>query len=75
VFPAIGKRLVEDITAAEVLDVLQPIWFAKPETASRVLQRIMAVFDSAILRGSRKRANPYTGVVAELGTDRWLWSF
>ncbi|MEQ1647042.1 MAG: integrase arm-type DNA-binding domain-containing protein [Hyphomicrobiaceae bacterium] len=69
VFPVIGKRPVSDVTAAEVLAVLQPIWFSKPETASRVLQRMKAVFDSAILRGTRERANPCIGVVGELGTD------
>lgn len=56
VFPAIGRRPVAEITAAEVLGVLQPIWFSKPETASRVLQRMKSVFDSAILRGTRERA-------------------
>ena len=69
VFPRIGKRPVADITAAEVLEVLQPIWFSKAETAARVLQRIKAVFDSAILRGTRERANPCIGVTGELGTD------
>ncbi len=69
VFPKIGKRPVADISAAEVIDVLKPIWFKKPETASRVLQRLNAVFDSAILRGVRERANPCIGVSRELGTD------
>lgn len=69
VFPVIGKRPVSEIGATEVLAVLQPIWFSKPETASRVLQRVKAVFDSAILRGTRERANPCIGIVGELGTD------
>jgi len=69
VFPKIGRRPVAEVTAAEVIDILQPIWFTKPETASRVLQRLRAVFDSAILRGMRERANPCIGVSAELGTD------
>lgn len=67
-FPKIGQRPVADIGAAEVLDVLQPLWFSKPETASRILQRIKAVFDSAILRGTREKANPCIGITAELGT-------
>ena len=66
--PTIGRRPVADITAAEILDILQPIWFSKPETAARVLQRLKAVFDSAILRGTRERANPCIGITAELGT-------
>jgi integrase len=68
VFPLIGNRLVAEITAAEVLAVLKPIWFSKPETASRVLQRIRATFDSAILRGTRQKANPCIGITQELGT-------
>jgi integrase len=69
VFPVIGNRPVAEVTPAEVLKVLQPIWFAKPETASRVLQRLSAVFDSAILRQTRERSNPCIGVTRELGTD------
>ena len=69
VFPAIGDRPVAEITAAEVIGVLKPIWFTKPETAARVLQRLKAVFDSAILRSTRERANPCIGVAVELGTD------
>lgn len=69
VFPVLGRRPVAEITAAEVLAVLEPIWFAKPETASRVLQRMNAIFDSAILRGNRERANPCIGVTRELGTE------
>ena len=68
VHPTIGRRPVADVTSAEVIAVLKPIWFTKPETAARVLQRMKVVFDSAILRGTRERANPCIGVVAELGT-------
>jgi integrase len=69
VLPRIGLLPVSTIAASDVLGVLEPIWFAKPETASRVLQRMRAVFDSAILRGLRERANPCIGIVGELGTD------
>jgi integrase len=65
--PHIGHRSVADITAADILGVLEPIWFRKPETASRVLQRMKAVFESAILRGTRERANPCVGLTRELG--------
>ncbi|MFA5955524.1 tyrosine-type recombinase/integrase [Hyphomicrobium sp.] len=70
VFPTIGKRPVAEITASEVIDVLKPIWFRKPETAGRVLQRVKATFDSAILRGTREKANPCIGVAQELGSLR-----
>jgi integrase len=69
VLPKIGHRPVADIAAADVIDILEPIWFTRPETAGRVLQRLKAVFDSAILRGARERANPCIGVPVELGTD------
>ena len=68
VFPTIGDRPVADVTTREVLEVLTPIWFNKPETARRVLQRIEAVFKSAILRGHRDKASPCIGVAQELGT-------
>ena len=55
VLPIIGNRPVAEIAAGEVIDVLKPIWFEKAETAARVLQRIKATFDSAILRGTRER--------------------
>jgi integrase len=69
VFPRIGRLPVSAIVASDVLGVLEPIWFTKPETASRIQQRMRAVFDSAILRGLRERANPCIGIVGELGTD------
>ncbi len=68
VFPSIGKRPIADITAAEVIDVLKPIWNDKPETAKRVVQRMRAVFEAAIVRGDRQTAAPTTGVKTVLGT-------
>jgi integrase len=67
VFPKIGSRPVGDVTHADILELLEPIWFARPETAKRVLQRIETVFKSAILRGQRERASPCIGVAQELG--------
>lgn len=68
VFPKIGDLPVADVTTGQVLDVLTPIWFEKPETAKRVLQRMELVFKSAIVRGIRTTASPCTGVSDELGT-------
>ena len=68
VFPFIGDIPVSEVTTANVLEVLTPIWFSKPETARRVLQRIEAVFKSAILHGSREKASPCVGVADYLGT-------
>ena len=52
-YPEIGPKLVTDITSADILAVLTPIWTEKPETASRVRQRMETVLDWAIARGYR----------------------
>lgn len=49
---------VDKITTSDVLQVLLPIWTTKPETASRVRQRIERVLDAAIALGLRLEANP-----------------
>ena len=41
-----------------VLKVLEPMWTAKPETATRVRARIEAVLDWATARGHRTGENP-----------------
>jgi hypothetical protein len=44
-FSKIGSKLVTDITSADILAVLTSIWTEKPETASRVRQRMETVLD------------------------------
>lgn len=56
--PIMGALRVSDIKLAHVLDVLQPIWSNKTETASRLRGRIEAVLDWAAARGYRDGANP-----------------
>ena len=51
--PVIGRKPVDEVTTGDVLAVLTPIWTAKPETASRVRQRLETVFDWAIFQGWR----------------------
>jgi hypothetical protein len=51
-------RPVDFIDVAGVLECLQPIWQAKPETASRLRGRIEAVLDSARVKGLRSGDNP-----------------
>jgi integrase len=58
VYPIIGALPVADIETSHVLAVLEPIWKAKPETASRVRGRIESVLDAAKTRGHRKGENP-----------------
>ena len=66
----IGERPVADVRAGEIIDMLRPIWTSKEETARKVLQRVDAVFTSAITREWRERASPCTGVAKELGARR-----
>ena len=53
VFPVIGRVPVDALSTTGVLAVLEPIWNAKPETATRVRQRMEVVFDYAIASGWR----------------------
>jgi integrase len=69
-YPTIGDRPVADVTPAEIIALLQPIWHTKRETATRVLQRMAVAFQSAIVRGDRMHANPCLGVRDELGRAR-----
>ena len=62
VFPTIGDRPVADIGSRRYLRIMTPIWFRKPETARRVLQRIGGRVLVSILRGRRERASACIGV-------------
>ncbi|MCX8997668.1 integrase arm-type DNA-binding domain-containing protein [Rhizobiaceae bacterium BDR2-2] len=57
-FPFIGKLQVRDIDTPHVLEVLEPIWKVKTETASRVRGRLEAVLDWATVRKYRSGTNP-----------------
>lgn len=46
-YPKLGSMLVQHIERAHVLEVLEPIWRTKSETASRVRSRIEIVLDYA----------------------------
>ncbi len=61
-FPLIGERPVDQLTTADVLRVLSPIWLTKAETARRVRQRMGAVLDWAKAAGFRSGDNPVQGV-------------
>jgi integrase len=56
--PVLGQKLVRDITLQDVLRVLEPIWQAKTETASRLRGRIEAVLSWATVAGHRTGDNP-----------------
>lgn len=52
--PHIGKLHVRHVTRAHIVDVLEPIWTTKTETASRVRGRIEQVLDWARVNGLRE---------------------
>jgi integrase len=56
--PIIGDFSVAAVDTGLVVQVLDPIWAMKPETASRVRGRIEAVLDAATVRGYREGPNP-----------------
>lgn len=58
VFPVMGDLPVGKVGTAEVLAALEPIWRAKPETASRVRGRIEAILDYGKTREWRSGENP-----------------
>jgi integrase len=51
--PIIGAKPVSEVTSADVLRVLTPIWTSKAETARRVKQRIGTVMKWAVAAGHR----------------------
>ena len=57
-FGKIGKVACADVTKAQVLAILKPIWTDKHETATRLRGRIESVLDWAIAKGYRADANP-----------------
>jgi integrase len=57
-FPALGSSPVKNIQTAQILKVLEPIWTAKHETATRVRERLEMVLDWARARGLRDGENP-----------------
>jgi integrase len=54
----IGTLPVQAVDTTLVCKVLEPIWSAKPETASRVRGRIESILDWAKVRGYREGENP-----------------
>jgi len=57
-YPIIGRLPVQAVDTELVLKVLKPVWAEKPETASRLRQRIERVLSWAKVRGYRDGENP-----------------
>ena len=68
-FPRIGGRLVSEVTSADVLEVLTPIWHEKAQTARRVRQRVRAVLEWAVAMELRP-GNPCDRIGPVLGPQR-----
>ena len=47
-FPSIGEMAVSDVTSADVLEILSPIWHVKPALARNLRWRIRAVLEWAV---------------------------
>jgi integrase len=57
-FPVFGSLPVQAVDLALIMRAIEPIWTTKPETASRVRQRVESVLDWATVRGYRQGDNP-----------------
>ena len=68
-FPRIGGRLVSEVTSADVLEILTPIWHEKAQTARRVRQRIRTVLEWAVAMELRPD-NPCDRIGPVLGPQR-----
>ncbi|MCY3845362.1 MAG: integrase arm-type DNA-binding domain-containing protein [Acidobacteria bacterium] len=69
VFPRIGSRPVSEVSSADVLAVLTPIWHVKADTARRLRQRIRAVLEWSIAMEHRAD-NPCDRIGPVLGPQR-----
>lgn len=68
VYPVIGDLPVGEVATGHVLEIIEPLWKSKPETASRVRGRIETVLDAAKARGYREGENParWRGHIAQI---------
>jgi integrase len=67
-FPKIGNRPVEAIRRPDVVEVLEPIWRSKHETARKLKIRLSQVLDYAADRGMYPEGNPARGKIRSLET-------
>ena len=65
VFPIIGTKPVADVTAGDVLQIVEPLWQTTHEQARKTLGRIAAVLRWAVAQGLRSD-DPTSAVTAAL---------
>ena len=68
-FPRIGRMPVSEVSSADVLEILTPIWHRKAETARRVRLRLRAVLEWAVAMEYRID-NPCDRIGPVLGTQQ-----
>lgn len=57
-YPVIGSMVVSDIERIHILNIIEPIWIEKNETAGRVRMHIERILDLAEVKGLRDGSNP-----------------
>lgn len=57
-YPVVGDLNVKDVGVDEIMEIIQPIWSTKTETASRLRGRIEKVLGWAVVKGFRPGPNP-----------------
>ena len=57
-YPVIGDLTTDRITTDHILEILEPIWLDKAETATRVRGRVESILDWARTKGLREGENP-----------------
>lgn len=57
-YPVMGEKPVGEVDTALVLEVLNPIWLTKTETAKRLRGRIEQILSYARVKGYRQGENP-----------------
>ena len=68
VFPHIGKMPIAEVTSADVIGILAPIWHEKAPTARKLRQRIRAVLEWAVAMDLRPD-NPCDRIGPVLGAQ------
>ena len=68
-FPRVGRMPVSEVTSADVLEILTPLWHRRVATAKRVRQRLRAVLEWAVAMEYRLD-NPCDRIGSVLGPQQ-----
>ena len=68
-YPVLGEKKIHEITSADVLAAVEPIWHRRRETATRVRQRISVIMKWSVVKGYRTD-NPADHILAGLTSDK-----